>query len=77
VSDCSCRACGELFNSEAAFDRHRTGPFRQLREPPNAPDRRCLSGDEMLAKGMARNARGRWVTALNPRAFPTVTAGPS
>ncbi len=61
---CSCRACGELFNSTAAFDKHRIGSSRQLREPATAPDRRCRTVEEMRAVGMATNARGRWVTAL-------------
>lgn len=53
-----CTGCGELFKSTAAFEKHRVGEF--------GVDRRCLTPDEMLAKKMAVNARGFWVTALNP-----------
>jgi hypothetical protein len=42
-----------VFNSTAAFDKHRVGPFTA---------RRCLSDDEMLAKGMGPNRYGRWVS---------------
>lgn len=55
---CQCSACGLFFNSTAAFDKHRDGPMIQ---------RRCLSDVEMRAKGMAVNARGFWVSALNPQ----------
>ena len=53
---CWCRPCGLYFNSTHAFDKHRVGEY---------PARRCLSVAEMLAKGMALNATGWWVTALN------------
>lgn len=54
-----CTVCGEDFNSEAAFDMHRQGTFEPL-------DRYCLMPGEMLAKGMAKNSAGRWVTELMP-----------
>lgn len=54
-----CPSCGELFNSNAAFDRHRTGVF--------GVDRRCMTVPEMRARGMAKNASGWWVTSLNDR----------
>ena len=57
-----CRACGQLFNSVAAFDKHRTGHFGK--------DRRCMTEAEMQAKGMAINGRGRWVTALRDMGQP-------
>ena len=60
-----CPSCGEPFNSNAAFDKHRTGQFGK--------DRRCMSVDEMLAHGMAKNAAGWWVTALNPMFAEEVT----
>jgi hypothetical protein len=50
--------CGEYFNSTKAFDRHRTGAYALAQ-------RRCLSPDEMRAKGMAKNAAGFWVTELH------------
>jgi hypothetical protein len=48
-----CPTCFTVFNSTAAFDKHRVGPFT---------DRKCLSDDEMLAKGMGPNKYGRWVS---------------
>jgi hypothetical protein len=47
-----------LFNSNAAFDKHRTGQF--------GVDRRCRTEAEMIAAGMAKRADGFWVTAFNP-----------
>jgi len=55
-----CRKCGVVFNSTRAFDKHRIGE--------HGVSRRCMTEEEMLAKGMAVNARGLWVTAL--RATP-------
>src|SRR5260370_3832476 len=54
-----CPGCGQLFNSSAAFDKHRTGTFT-----PAA--RRCVTNPEMIAKGMARNASGFWVGTPMP-----------
>jgi hypothetical protein len=48
-----CPGCGQLFNSTIAFDKHRTGLHAG-----NA--RRCLSVDEMLAKGMVLREDGFW-----------------
>ena len=53
-----CPGCSELFNSSAAFDKHRTGVF--------GVDRRCMTAEEMYARKMAKNDAGYWVTALNP-----------
>lgn len=61
-SRCRCGGCGEVFNSLSAFDAHRVGPYRQWWEPVAAPDRRCLTAEQMAAKGMALNVRGYWVT---------------
>jgi hypothetical protein len=55
---CQCAACAARFNSVIAFERHRTGRYGH--------DRRCLTADEMLAKGMAVNAGGYWVTSIAP-----------
>lgn len=49
-----CRGCNQYFNSNLAFDKHRTGHFGH--------NRRCLTPDEMIAKGMSLNKRGFWVT---------------
>lgn len=51
-----CGGCGEYFNSNTAFDKHRTGEF--------GVDRRCLNAEEMLAKDMSKNAAGFWVGSL-------------
>lgn len=48
-----CQGCKAYFNSTAAFDKHRTGQ--------HGVDRRCLTSDEMTARGMAKNAGGFWV----------------
>lgn len=55
---CRCAACGEHFNSTAAFDMHRIGK-------PGV-DRRCRTPDAMRAAGMAVNRTGWWVTNLQP-----------
>jgi hypothetical protein len=57
---CQCRGCGEYFNSTYAFDMHRTGEYTH--EPPK-DGRRCLTPDEMHAKGMTENAGGWWISA--------------
>jgi hypothetical protein len=57
-----CPSCNELFNSTAAFTKHRVGEFGVPHDP-----RRCLKVSEMAAKGMAKNSEGWWVTALNPQ----------
>lgn len=49
-----CTACHETFTGTTAGDAHRTGPFA---------DRRCLTPDEMAAKGLGRNVRGHWGSA--------------
>lgn len=53
---CQCAACKEYFNSVAAFDKHRTG---------RPEERRCMTEEEMRAKGMDKNQVGYWVTALH------------
>lgn len=55
-----CPTCGEYFNSNIAFEKHRIGEF--------GIDRRCATVEEMLSfkKPMAKNNAGFWVTALNP-----------
>jgi hypothetical protein len=52
---CQCTACGEYFNRVSTFDRHRVGTF--------GLDRRCLTLDEMAAKGWHTNAAGFYVTS--------------
>ncbi|CAG9241110.1 hypothetical protein BDI4_100050 [Burkholderia diffusa] len=69
-----CPTCGEFFNSTHAFDAHRTGPFGGANGKP--AHRRCLSTDEMRAKGMTVNKAGFWMTAKRPdgRTFDTANA---
>ena len=53
-----CQGCKVYFNSTTAFDKHRVGEF--------GGGRRCLSEDEMLAKGMVLGASGFWVGSRMP-----------
>jgi len=48
-----CPGCSQYFNSNSAFEKHRVGEF--------SVNRRCLSPDEMIKKGMALNSAGFWV----------------
>lgn len=57
VERAHCKSCHKTFNSVYAFDKHRTGTY----EPCT---RRCMTTEEMEAKGMCLNADGYWVTAL-------------
>lgn len=60
-----CTACHETFTGTTSGDMHRTGKHHLSTGPDR---RRCLTVDEMLVKGMTRNARGHWTTgASNPR----------
>lgn len=47
-----CPACNEYFNSTHAFEKHRHGEY--------GIDRRCLTADEMTAKGMHLGSDGFW-----------------
>ena len=58
-----CPSCGLPFNSNAAFDKHRTGDYNKRPQ-----ERRCLTVAEMESIGMAIS-RGFWVTALNHTDF--------
>ena len=49
----ACSACGEVFWSVGAFDRHRIGKYSPL-------SRRCLEADEMRAAGMVQTESGFW-----------------
>ena len=49
-----CQSCKQYFNSNTAFDMHRTGK--------HGVDRRCRTPDEMTAKGMCVNTHGFWVS---------------
>ena len=47
-----CPTCNLYFNSNWAFDKHRTGTY--------GVDRRCRTVDEMLNKGMVLMSGGFW-----------------
>lgn len=64
-SRCRCTACGDYFNSTAAFDKHRTGEY------PGA--RRCMDHQERRERKMDTNTAGYWVTAL--REWPASEGG--
>lgn len=49
-----CRGCNELFNSNGAFAKHRTGEF--------GVNRRCMTATEMTEAGMVKRADGFWIT---------------
>ena len=55
-----CESCGETFSGTTAGDMHRTGDHA-ISHGPNR--RRCLTADEMLAKGMTfiTNSHGTWI----------------
>lgn len=54
-----CRPCGQTFTSTTAGDLHRVGDHA-VSVGPNR--RRCLTVEEMEARGMVRNQRGHWMT---------------
>ena len=62
----ACTACGQDFAGITYFDKHRVGTFDYAYsaglklEPPREDGRRCLTRDEMTAKGWALNKDGRW-----------------
>ena len=49
-----CSSCDVYFNSNTAFDMHRTGK--------HGLNRRCRTPEEMLALGMFINIYGYWVS---------------
>jgi hypothetical protein len=64
---CQCVACGEFFKSSGTFTRHRVGNWDD-----RGLNRRCLTVEEMLAKGWGRNDGGFWVRdTLRIRRFPS------
>lgn len=54
-----CPGCGLLFNSTAAFDKHRTGK--------HGIDRRCMTPAEMVADGMVIRDDGFWRGSAMPQ----------
>ncbi len=61
-----CPACGEIFNSSAAFDEHRVGRFADTHREATA-GRRCLTPGEMEQKGMRKGWGGFWKTVRSFR----------
>ena len=53
-----CQGCKEYFNSNGAFERHRTGQY--------GVDRRCKTPEEMMQMGFSLNAKGFWITCKMP-----------
>jgi len=49
-----CQGCKQYFNSNHAFEKHRTGE--------HGVDRRCFTADEMLGRGMSLNSANFWIT---------------
>jgi hypothetical protein len=58
-----CTVCKHTFTTVRAFDLHRAGSFRQR-------TRRCMTEQEMLAKGMTRSRKGWWVAATRGKVPP-------
>ena len=53
-----CAGCKQYFNSNGAFEKHRTGNF--------GVDRRCRTPEEMTALGMSVNSDGFWIGKKMP-----------
>lgn len=58
---CQCTACGEYFNHEYGFDKHRVGKSTN-------GSRRCLPASEMVTKGFSKNLKGFWITEAHTSA---------
>ena len=57
-----CSGCDEYFNSNTAFEKHRTGK--------HGVNRRCRTPDEMRSLGMFINIYGYWVSeAMNKERY--------
>lgn len=54
-----CQGCKRYFNSNTAFEKHRTGK--------HGKDRRCMTEEEITAKGMSLNAQSFWISEKNDR----------
>lgn len=54
-----CTGCNQYFNSNEAFDKHRTGK--------HGVNRRCMTPDEMIAKGMILPEDGFWRGSPQPK----------
>ena len=61
-----CGRCKEYFNSNSAFEMHRTGE--------HGVDRRCMTVEEMRGRGMDVNDAGFWITEHMTRRLQTEEA---
>jgi hypothetical protein len=52
-----CTSCGLTFRSAHGFDKHRIGAYSSA---PPAYGRRCLTPDELRARGYEPDGKGRW-----------------
>jgi hypothetical protein len=52
-----CPECHQTFTGTSAGDKHRTGKHHIDK---GSDRRRCMTVDEMTAKGMTQNVRGVW-----------------
>lgn len=52
-----CTVCHQTFTGPSSGDKHRTGKHGVTCGPDR---RRCLTVDEMTARGMKRNGHGYW-----------------
>ena len=60
MSKSLCTGCDRIFKSVGSFDKHRIGEYTLKSSMP----RRCLSEDEMRAKGMVQNEKGWWISSV-------------
>jgi len=62
-----CMSCHQSFSAQGGFDKHRVGQY--------GIDRRCLTTDEMTAKGWHLDGRGDWrmPSKGNPWAIAAMT----
>lgn len=71
---CQCPSCGLLFSSVREFDRHRVGDYAKPGQSQG--NRRCLTVEELEARGWQTNARGFW-SQPRPERAPADVQGPS
>ena len=56
-----CCVCGLVFKSYSGFSSHRVGQFQRYSGVGLLPStRRCLTTDELRARGFHLDAHGRW-----------------
>lgn len=58
---CRCMNCGHYFRSSGTFARHRVGNWEQ-----DGANRRCLTIEQMLAKGWLQDDVGYWIRSKMP-----------